>query len=193
MTRQEFIDTCDDFSELKNFCNEYNCYELDDVYDSDDRDYYIDAELADNRDGWRDVRDWLRNIDDCDDWYERNDYGEWIGIDDDFEYYQQRVIDWCEENGIFDDEEEEEESQPEPVTEEEQEFEPFEQDFSVDELLSATSTVYDSIEQERAAFAAEAERAAEEFRREAEEARAREQAELDAAFGEFVSDICSVA
>ena len=193
MTRQEFIDTCYDFSELKNFCNEYNCYELDDVYDSDDRDYYIDEELADSRDGWRDVRDWLRNIEDGDDWYQRNDYGEWCGVDYLFEDFQQRVIDWCEENGIFDDEEEEEESQPEPVTEEEQEFEPFEQDFSVDELLSATSTVYDSIEQERAAFAAEAERAAEEFRREAEEARAREQAELDAAFGEFVSDICSVA
>ena len=189
MTRQDFLDIYDDFYELKNFCSEHGCYELDDVYDSDDRDYYINEELAENREGWRDVLCWLRNIDDGYNWYERNEWGEWNGIcDDEFEDYRDRVLDWCEENGIFDEEEEEEEPSPDP--EEEREFESFGQDFSVDELYSAASAVYGSIEQERAASAEQAAREAEELRKEAEEAKAREQAELDAAFESFVSDIC---
>lgn len=113
MTRQEFIDNIHYWSELIEFCSDNGCDYCEDIYSSDAWNDYVDddvAEMAGN-DGWRVILDVLQGYDELSgyDYYRRNDYGEWIGLDDDdFESYKDDVCGWMDDNDYWDEEDEEE-------------------------------------------------------------------------------------
>ena len=113
MTRQEFIDNIHYWSELIEFCSDNGCDYCEDIYSSDAWNDYVNddvAEMARNT-GWRDILGVLQEYDELSgyDYYRRNDYGEWIGLDDDdFESYKDDVCGWMDDNDYWDEEDEEE-------------------------------------------------------------------------------------
>lgn len=189
MTRTEFFERNNCFEYLKEFCTDNNCYLMDEVVDDDSRDEWIREDIREAGMNWRGIRDWLNSIETGYEWWEYNS-GDWIGLDDyEFERYQEDVADWAESHGLFDSEDEEEDD----VEEEETGEELAEADFSVDELFSASISVFDELEKERVSFAVAAQLAQEEFLKEAEEKERLEQAERDAEFAGFVGTLSVVA
>lgn len=115
MTRSEFLESVDnydlDWDDLKEFCNEEDCPVCDDVYDDSDRDDYIDDELENwaYNEHWSDIRDRLTSIPVGYDWWQRDAYGDWNGLDDgDFQEYVHNVVRWMDEHGAWDEEEDNE-------------------------------------------------------------------------------------
>ena len=112
MTRQEFIDNIHYWSELIEFCSDNGCNYCEDIYDSDAWNDYVNDDVAEmaRHDGWRDILGVLQEYDELSgyDYYRRNDYGEWIGLDDDdFESYKDDVCGWMDNNDYWDEEDEE--------------------------------------------------------------------------------------
>lgn len=146
MTRDEFLDGINYFSELIDFCQEYGCDYCDDALDEDARDEEIKYELEEYGSdySWQDIRDYLYDIPTGYDYYRRNGIFDYEGLDDtDFESYKDDVYDWAVDNDCFDDDEEEEgeyeeydeyafSSDPEPEDEEPVEDE----DFPIDDLMN---------------------------------------------------------
>lgn len=120
MTRQEFIDKIDTYSELMDVTGDANYY-FDDVYDSDAYDDYIYDVARDFNGGWTEIRDFLDSLPEGYDYYIRDDCGEWSGYyDDDIDYLKDCFLGWADDNEWFDPEETEEEEEPEGETQEEQ-------------------------------------------------------------------------
>lgn len=136
MTRHEFIENIDNWEELLDFCYNYNCDICDNVYDSEERDEYIDNNFYGlcREECWTTVRDYLNEIPTENDYYKNNcSYLDWTGLDneDDFEGYKQDALDWGDDNDIWDEEEsDKEEEELDPVPEE---------DISTSELFSMCS------------------------------------------------------
>lgn len=108
MTRNEFEDAMCCFADLLEFCEEFGCYVMEDVIDDDTLDEYINDTIASTYDDWRSIRDNLNDIPTGYDYYLWNGYEDVSGVDgDDFEYYYSEIFDWCEHEGIFDEDEDE--------------------------------------------------------------------------------------
>lgn len=111
MTRQQFIDEVNDWWELIDFCNDEGCSYCEDVYSEESRDDYINEELVDmarNADSWASLRDNLNDIDTDYDYYRCTDYGDWEGLGDyEFRDYKEDVLEWADEQDIWEDDEEE--------------------------------------------------------------------------------------
>ena len=111
MTRQQFIDEVNEWQELINFCNDEGCSCCNDVYSEEDRDDYINERLVDmarNADSWSELLDTLSDITTGYDYYRRDDYGEWCGLDDyEFDDYKDDVLEWADDQDIWEDDEEE--------------------------------------------------------------------------------------
>ena len=144
MTRQEFIDNCNDWLELIAFCRDYDIYACEGVYADVDLDEYIDEWLAEHHYEyyWRDIRDRLYDIPTGYDFYYVNsDYGisEINGLDNyDFADYKDDVIREMDDRELWDEDEDEEEplvdtspTDTTPVADE---------PISMDELLSASQS-----------------------------------------------------
>lgn len=121
MTRNEFFDEVTSWGELIEFClnNGCNGY-VEDVYSDDGRDDYINENLVDwaQEESWRDLRDRLDDIETDYDYYEY-DYGDWRGLDDDdLQDRMEEVAEWCDRNGIWEDDEEEPVDEEDPIDEE---------------------------------------------------------------------------
>ena len=154
MTVTDFDDRCTDWWELKDFCNEYDCCVLDDVYSDDQVDDYINERLWDKvrAEAWTDVRDWLSSFDEYygEGFYRINDYEEIIFLDEEYDFprYKDEVRRWAIEENIFEDEDEDDdcEADLEDGTTES----PFEAaEFSLDELYEQSSVVLNTIQKER--------------------------------------------
>lgn len=120
MTRQEFIDTVDDIDELLDFCSDIG-YELEGVYGEEERDDYINNQVHDmvREYNWEEIRDLLDGIPTGYYFYYMDRWGDWNGRDsDDIDDLKQEVLEYADENELFDPEDEEEEH-PEDETEEE--------------------------------------------------------------------------
>ena len=110
MTRDEFYNTIDSFSELKDFCVDNDLRTMEDVFSDDERDDYLYDVIHDNNDYWADLRDWLNSIPTGYDWWVRDNWDAWEGIDeDDFPSWLDSVANEAEEEGVFDAEEDLEE------------------------------------------------------------------------------------
>ena len=111
MTRQDFIDNVQDFGALIDFCNDEECGICEGIYSDEARDEKLDNELvqtARESYGWRDLLATLQNITTGYDWYSYDDWdGEWVGINDAFDTYKERVLAWGDENLVWEDDEEE--------------------------------------------------------------------------------------
>lgn len=148
MFRNYFLDDITDFDDLKDFCDEYNCPVLDDVFDEDDLDERVNADVSrrvDNGGSWWEIRDWLGYIPTGYDWYRLSDYDDYAGLtDSDFEDFKLEVLDWGDEHEIWDEENlvpEEDDAEEE----EEEYIEPSEA-FSVSELASLCGLEFQTIQ-----------------------------------------------
>lgn len=147
MTRQQFIDEVNDWWELIDFCNDEGCSYCDDVYSEESRDDYINEELVDmarDADSWSSLLDTLNDITTGYDYYRRTDYGDWEGLGDyEFSDYKDDVLEWGDNNDIW--EEDEEEPLPEDDADD-VEFEP--EPISLGELMGACSSQLHQIGQD---------------------------------------------
>lgn len=141
MTRQQFIDEVNDWWELIDFCNDEGCSYCDDVYSEESRDDYINEKLVDmarNADSWSELLDILNDIATGFDYYSRDDYGEWYGLGDyEFNEYRDNVLEWGDDNDIWEEEEEDE-----PLLDDDDEDDDFVADepMSIGELMGACSS-----------------------------------------------------
>lgn len=166
MTRNEFLDDVTTFGELKDFCSDNGCNLLDDVYDEESRDDYVNDCLAEwaHNNSWEELRDILNEIPTGYDWY-LDDYGSWDGLDDeDFENCKNDVLEWADDNDIWEDDEEGDEEDSDYFEDESEDDEPApeEEDFSVGDLIGMCVAALGAIQSEDTRRVREEE---EEFRR----------------------------
>ena len=152
MTRAEFFDNVTTWSELKDFCYDERCDILEDIYDEDGRDSYINDCLMDwaRNDTWPEL---LARLEDIPTGYEayRYNYGEWEGLDGaDFRAIRDEVAEWVDEYSVWDDDEEEEavdeEDAPVEYVDQDDETPIEDEDCSFDELFVAGVVCVQSIE-----------------------------------------------
>lgn len=184
MTRQEFLDNVENFSDLIVFCCDEGCDICDDVVDSDYWDEWIDDNLVDwaRNDSWRDLMSRLNELDEDSGYtfYIYDDYYcEYKGVDDDgddFDRYKSEVLDWADEHGCWEeDEEEEEEEEPAPYRpygfsdtseEEEEDEDPTpDEDCSFDDLIAVAVGCVASFNEETIRKAQEEDRVFMEFQK----------------------------
>ena len=128
LTRNYFLDYVTDWSELIELCQDYNCDICEDIIDDDTLDEYVDSDISGCDYGWRSLRDYLSDIPTDYDYYRCDGSFDYVGLDDgDFEDYKSRVLDWMDEDDLWDADGEPEEPEEPPVEEE---------DFSVSVLMS---------------------------------------------------------
>lgn len=111
MTKSEFIEeTRGDIWALYEFCNE-NDYEhfFEELYSNDARNDYINEDMCERArdEDWQDMRDWLNDIesDGNYDWWYRDAWDEWHGVDDDYiEYMIDEIVTELEADNFFEEE-----------------------------------------------------------------------------------------
>lgn len=170
MTRREFVEGVDYWSELLDFCNEQGCSICEEIYDSGGRDDLINELLYDwvRSYGWQDIYNKLDNIPDYGDYFRYDDYGDWDCVDDEFDSYKSDVLAWMDNGGYWDEDDEEVDEEDDDEGEfEEYEEEVSEEDFSLDELFKCCkvdlSTIDTQIQLEKEMQIKEEEDALEEF------------------------------
>lgn len=107
MTRDEFINSISDWTQLLSFCCRYRCDLCDDVYDVRDRDRKIKEDIASwfEDDTLFGIKDTLRKIpDDNIGWFRYDGDRRWSRLNDtgDFFDYKSRVLTWCDSVGLWD-------------------------------------------------------------------------------------------
>jgi len=136
MTRSYFVDYVTGWYELLDLCSDEGCNVCEDIIDDDQLDEWVESDIQNGSYNWRELRDFLYDIPTGYDYYRCDGSFDYVGMDDDdFEDYKERVLDWMDENGEWDDEEDEEEEKsfyPELEPEEEPAAQ---EDFSVTELI----------------------------------------------------------
>ncbi len=149
MTRQEFIEDVNSWVDLLDFCSDQGCDCCENVYSEYDRDSYIDDNLvvmARNADSWESLKDTLSDISTGYDYYYHDDNGDWVGLDDDgddFEDYKDDVLEWADNHDVFEDEEEDEEEDFNDFFCEDEEDDDYiapEEPISIGELLGACNS-----------------------------------------------------
>lgn len=161
MTRQEFIDGITDWLELIDFCRDENCEDIiDDVYDSESYNEEIDYSLQErvHHQSWYGIWEWLDSLPIEHDYYIQDRDGDWYGADDDdFDALKDEVIEYMDDEGLWDDEEEvyEENIDPEDVTPVEEE------DVPLTELFDTCNSEIQKIENDRISNAIAAEKSEE--------------------------------
>lgn len=153
MTRDEFLESVNDWWELKDFCSEIGCEYCDSIIDDDGLDEEVEYALGEYlRDyNWREIRDMLGDIPTGYNWYRCDGSFDYVGLDDsDFEDVKDEVYEWAFNNGYFDDDEEEGEEYDdatEPEFCDETEEDPVEEeDFSVSDLMGMCSVTLVTIQ-----------------------------------------------
>lgn len=122
MTRDEFMDNINDFSELLEFCSDEDCEICADIYRDDDYDREVEDDIANAGYGWRALRDYLSDLPTGYDYYRRNGSFDYDGLDDrDFEDYKSEVAAWMDDGGWWDEDEPEDDWEPEEEPFEEEE------------------------------------------------------------------------
>lgn len=160
MTRSYFLDYVNDWYELIELCQEYDCDICEDIISDDTLDEYVDSDISGTDYGWRRLRDFLSDIPTGYDYYRCDGSFDYVGLDDgDFEDYKSRILDWMDEDSLWEAEEDEEDedfdpdydffSPGEPENEPEEPAEPpvEEEDFSVSELMCMCSAELVTIRQ----------------------------------------------
>lgn len=150
MTRSYFLDYVTDWYELIDLCRDYDCDICEDIIDDDQLDDYVLEDINNSERSWRDIRDFLSDIPTGYEYYRCDGTFDYVGLDEsDFEDYKSRVLDWMDEDSLWDAEEEDEDEGDfdpnevdffSPGPESEPEEPPVEEeDFSVSELMCMCS------------------------------------------------------
>ena len=146
MIRSEFLEI-DCWSDLKEFCYDYDCDILCDIYESDDLDSMVCDDIRSSTSNmyWNEIRDALHGIPDLDDgqYFRCDGVFDYESLDDesDFEHYKNKVLEWGDENEIWD-EEDDESYWPDLSDEEEDSGEDIWEPATADELELLYKEVY---------------------------------------------------
>lgn len=179
MTREEFQENVVDFCDLINFCSDNDCDICNEVYDegsynAEIDEYYLAEWVREYN--WKDLKYRLEQLPEEYCYYRIDGYGNWEGLTDhEFEDYFTDVLQWGDDNGVWDSDEEEEiydedVSEPEEKPDPEDEIPIEEEDISCSDLfLSSVSEL-----------------------RVIRENKERDDAELESAFKEFITETASV-
>ena len=146
MDRITFLEDVGTWPELLMFCGNIG-YDTSEIYDNETRDEEIESDLRDRvfDDCWQEIRDWLYDL--CDssrgDYWRRDDYGDWYRMDDDdFDAWKRDVLEYADENELFDPEDDEDEDDNEPYEfPSEPEAPPVETGVTLDELFTAVQVL----------------------------------------------------
>ena len=140
MTRTEFSENMCGIWDLYDFCMEEDCDILNSMMSDDAFNDYINESLVEwaRYDTWDALRDRLNGYADImgADAYIFDDYeGDYRAMDErEFDDYYRAILDWADENDVFDPEDEEDDDPvPEPCVEE---YEMEQPDCSLDEMFS---------------------------------------------------------
>lgn len=114
MTRQEFVENILDYYDLTQFCEENGLSSLDDVYDRDQWDEWVEDRLVDwaRNNSWRDLYNILCDCDNDDgyDYYQYDD-GEGRLCPIEFDELRSMVLEEADYEEVWDDENDEEDSE----------------------------------------------------------------------------------
>lgn len=109
MTRSEFIDSVEYFSELQEFCSDEGINVLDDYFDESDLDYNVESDICDCDYGWRCIRDLLNDIETGCDFYRRLGWLCYEGCGSyEFEQLKNEVLEIMDGRGEWDPEDDDE-------------------------------------------------------------------------------------
>lgn len=111
MKRDDFIEDINDFYDLLEFCRDNECYECDDIYDEDCMSDYVNEQIETwiSQMSWTELRDKLDAIDTSYSYFILDEYGDFQGADDnDFQIYKDMVLDWADNQDLWEDEDDEE-------------------------------------------------------------------------------------
>ena len=152
MTRDYFVNEVTTWGELQEFCADEGCYACDDIIYCDSLDEYITEDITDaiRHDTWTEIRDALNEINSGYEYYVCRGSLNYEGIDDDFDYYKEEVLEWADNRDVWDEPEEEPDEvfheADEDCNEPEPQDEPLEdEDFSVGELVGFCGIVLTAI------------------------------------------------
>lgn len=151
MTVTEFNENITTWWELKEFCDEYNCWVCDSIYDDDSVNDYINNRLYDmaRDEQWEDVRSWLDQFADGygEGYYHIDEYEDITYLDDeDFINYKDEVLAWALDHDVVEGDTDEEDDEDEDC-ELEEEATPYEAaEFSFDELYNESHVVLNTIQ-----------------------------------------------
>lgn len=103
MTRDEFIQQADNWEFLIDWCYDNGCSYCDDIYSDDNRDDRIDEEVSEyiRQERWYDLKRWLDDIPTGYDYWRKDDYGDWYGVDDELDEYLTDILQWADEHSVF--------------------------------------------------------------------------------------------
>lgn len=164
MTRNEFLEDVNEWSDLIDFAYDIECDICDDIVQGEDLSSRIAEDFSDysHEYDWTDIRRWINDIQDGHDYYSREGSFEYSVLDeDDFERYKSDVVNyadrfdcWDEEDEEYDDEYSDDEEDEDEIDDEE--FEVPDEEFSVSDLFGFCTKKLAEVAQEE-----EAERIAE--------------------------------
>lgn len=154
MTREEFIENVGCWSELIDFCYDEGCNYCDDVYTEDSKDEYFNdimVDMARDANDWRDLLQQLDGIPSGDDYYIRDEYGEWRCADnEDFYEYKDDVLQWADDRNVWDEDEDddvdEEIFEDNDIDDDLEDDEEFEEGCSLSELFTSCTSRLQTIE-----------------------------------------------
>ncbi len=142
MTRTEFIDNVTSWFDLLSFCNENPCDICDSIMSNEEMDEYIDDNLVNEAESnrWYELRDLLNDIPTGYDYYINHGYFEFSEADDsDFNSYKDDVLEWGDNNDIWDYDEDEDEEPP-LIPNFEEEFTVEEEPMSIYDLMKVCNS-----------------------------------------------------
>jgi hypothetical protein len=111
MTRTEFIEDVNDFYDLKRFCDDEGSSICDEIFAGDELRERVndDLESLARSYTWDELRDYLNEVPEDNDWYD----WDFRCVDHLFNDYKDDVLEWGDENGIWDEEAEDEDGEEE--------------------------------------------------------------------------------
>ena len=142
MTRNDFLNDVTEWWELLDFCSDEGCNICEDIIDSDQ---LVEEDIRDTNYSWRDIRDSLSEIPTGYGYYRMNGSFDYDGMDEnDFDSYKEDVLEWGDNNGVWEDEpDDEDDFDTDTMFNEE--------DFSIGELMGFCGVVLLDIRREEAA------------------------------------------
>ena len=190
MTRDEFIEEINSFSDLINWCSENNCDVCSDIWYCDSYDEWVSQkieELGSDGSSWQYIRDRLNSMESGFDWYRMDRYGDFVGIDDDdFEDYKDAALEWGDDTDIWDARTRRTTFHTDADPEDAVPIE--EEDISIDDMFASSNDVFSA---ESGAIATlKAKERSEAIAAQREEVLAADLAEEQEVFEKFLSGIC---